>query len=161
MLGLVPHSHACTNQDEGSAVSLNATIVQGRDKGCDKCGGVYCGRFYLSCKSGDQCVYKDDICNAMEMNQCVRFWSCNGWSRIWRWHLSSTLLYSKCPAAYVPTNHLCEMLIISDSDAFNPKYDCLSRVRLNMGTAISCVGQMMGVSHCSCIDNQDHNLQFT
>ena len=41
MLGLVPHSHACTNQDEGSAVSLNATIVQGRDKGCDKCGGVY------------------------------------------------------------------------------------------------------------------------
>ena len=113
--------------------SLNATIVQGRDKGCDKCGGVNCGRFYLSCKSGDQCVYKDDICNAMEMNQCVRFWSCNGWSRIWRWHLSSTLLYSKCPAAYVPTNHLCEMLIISDSDALNPKYDCLSRVRLYMG----------------------------
>ena len=54
-------SEPCTYQDDGTAVCHNATIVQGTDKGCDS--GVCYDRYYQSCKSGNQCVIREDICH--------------------------------------------------------------------------------------------------
>ena len=54
-------SGPCTYQDDGTAMCHNATIVYGRDKGCDS--GVCWSRMYQSCKSGNQCVDKRYICH--------------------------------------------------------------------------------------------------
>ena len=54
-------SQPCSYQEDGSAVCHNATIVRGKGKGCD--GEVCWSRDYLSCKSGNQCVRKKDICH--------------------------------------------------------------------------------------------------
>ena len=113
-------SEPCIYQDDGTALCPNATILQGTDKGCD--GGVCYDRRYLSCKSGNQCVRKGDICHGAPP-LCKDGSDCDPEKD------QEICIYiaskSKCPTTDISTNH--QECYESVTDKNNQVYDCITR----------------------------------
>ena len=111
----------CSYQIDGTAICHNATIVQGKDKGCN--GGVCFSRSYLPCKSGNQCVDKDDICHGAPQ--------CDDGSDLATCGLDNkedicppSHDFSKC-AADIPSYH--QECYWSGHDKNNQQFDCITR----------------------------------
>ena len=118
-------SEPCTYQDDGTAVCHNATIVKGKFKGCD--GGVCWNRSYLSCKSGNQCVDKEDICHGAPLchdGSDVAACSPDN-DDICPPKYAPQYRYSKCPSADILTDH--QECYDSERNKDNLEFNCINR----------------------------------
>ena len=115
-------SEPCSyNQEDGTVICYNATIVKGKDKSCD--AGTIWSRQYLSCKSGKQCVHKKYICHGDP-------W-CLDWSDLGMCGPDNEDIcppntsYYKCPGADISTDH--QECYDIDKYTNNQQYNCLTR----------------------------------
>ena len=130
------------NEEDGSAVCHNATVIKGRNNGCD--GGVCYNRDYLSCRSGNQCVDKDytchgqpvcsdgsdvDMCGPMNKDVCP-----------------PNFYYTKCSADFA-AHQECYDFGLGGID--NQEYDCITRGDETYGDTLEQIVDYNSITPCS------------
>ena len=112
----------CIFQTSGSGLCSNASVQVGANAGCD--GDICYNREYVSCKTGEQCVDKNKICQGFticrdgsDVEYCKEDDVCIGTSYDSKDH-------QKCPGI-LPSGHV--QCFNPEKDIDNEKFDCYSR----------------------------------